>query len=53
MSESRVVRDEAEASWLKEWETNSSLREEFSDNLDRWLAFCRADANGQIKFFKR
>jgi hypothetical protein len=42
-----------EARWLAEWETDSSLREEFSDNKDRWLAFCRADANGQIKLFKR
>ena len=49
----KVVRDEAEASWLKEWETDSALRDEFSDNKDRWIAYSRANANGQVKLFKR
>jgi len=53
MSENRVDFLGDETDWLKSWDQDESLREEFSDDKDRWLSYCRAEANGQIKLFKR
>ena len=53
MSENRVEVLGDETSWLEEWENDSSLREEFLDDKNRWIAYSRANANGQVKLFKR
>jgi hypothetical protein len=41
-----------ESEWVRTWENDLSLREEFSGNKAGWLAYCRAMENGQVKIFK-
>ena len=31
------------------WETDAELRAEFQNDKDSWLAYCKAEAGGQIK----
>ena len=53
MTENRVEVLGDETDWNKSWDQDESLRAEFLDDKNRWLSYCRANANGQIKLFKR
>ena len=43
----KTFTDEARARQL--WDADSGLRAEFNGDLESWLAFCKAEAGGQIK----
>ena len=49
-NKSEVLGDETD--WNKSWDSDQELRDEFFGDRERWLAFKRAEKNGQVKLFK-
>jgi len=48
-TEQASSKDDVEVRARQLWDADSGLRAEFNGDLESWLAFCKAEAGGQIK----